>query len=300
MSKKILILYYTQSGQLTNILNNYTNAFRKKGHEVEFICVKPVKDFPFPWTSEQFFSIMPDCVLGRTIAIEDIKLKHTQYDLIVLGYQPWFLSPSLPVNAILSHPSIRSVLSNTPVVAICGARNMWINALQKIKMSLSASKAKLVGTIVLVDKNPNLISVITILYWMFTGKKEKYLGIFPKPGVSDTDMEACHLYGELTEKYMVQGDYRGLQEELLQHQALVVKYNLLFTELKADRIFSIWANFIDKRKNKKTWLIVFKYYLIFALFIVAPILILMNTLLIKPFIKAKIKKQISYYSSVNL
>jgi len=300
MTKKILILYYTQSGQMAEILNSYALAFTQKEHEVERICVKPKEHFPFPWTSEQFFSIMPDCVLGRTINIEDIKLKHPQYDLIVLGYQPWFLSPSLPVNAILSHPSIRSVLENTAVVTVCGARNMWINALQKIKMSLSASKAKLVGSIVLVDKNPNLISVITILYWMFTGKKEKYLGVFPKPGVSDTDIEACKLYGTLTEKYMVQGNYRGLQEELLQHQALVVKYNLLFTELKADRIFSIWANFIDKRKNKRTWLIVFKYYLIFALFIVAPILILMNTLLIKPFIKAKIKKQISYYSSVNL
>ena len=243
---------------------------------------------------------MPDCVLGRTVPLEAFSLKHSTYDLIVLGYQPWFLSPSLPVNSLLSHPGITSVLKNTPVITISGARNMWINALEKIKQSLKTSGANWVGSIALVDKHPNLISVITILYWMLGGKKDRYLGLFPKPGVSDEDIRSCKKLGDITENYLAKENFVGLQEELLANKALIVNYNLLFTESKAGRIFRIWANFIDKRQNKRPWLIVFKYYLIIAIFIVAPILIFMNTIFIKPFIQTKIKKQINYYSGLNL
>ena len=299
MTKRILLIYYSQSGQLGNILNSFSQAFLKKDYEVEVISVIPETPFPFPWTGKSFFSIMPDCVQGRSIKLKEFKPKHQSYDLIVLGYQPWFLSPSLTSNAILEHPNMAPIFENTPVIAITGARNMWMNAFEKIKTSLKAKQANLVGHIVLVDRNPNLISVITILYWMFTAKRDKYLGIFPKPGVSEKDIQSCQLYGELTEKHLQSQQLETLQDDLLQHKALQVNYNLMYTESKAGKLFKIWANFIDKRQNKSFWLVVFKYYLLIALFIAAPIIILLHTILVKPFISKRIYKKIKYFQGVN-
>ncbi|WP_317898291.1 hypothetical protein [Aurantibacillus circumpalustris] len=299
MSKKILVLYYTQSGQLADILNSFVSPLVKAGHSIETLEIHPQIEYPFPWTSKQFFSVMPDCVLGAPTELKPFQLKETKYDLIVLGYQAWFLSPSIPINSALNDSKIRAVLNDTPVITVTGARNMWISALERVKQVLKETNAKHVGNIALVDKHHNLISVITILYWMFTAKRDKFLGLFPKPGVSDADIEHTRVFGALVDKHLSQNDWNGLQDELFVQKSVVVNYNLMYTESKATRLFGIWANFIVKRKNRGPWLVVFKYYLIIALFIAAPIILTINTIFFKPFLRTKTKKQLAYYAGIN-
>ena len=299
MNKKILVLYYSQSGQLGDIINSLTSPLKEAGNTVETILVQPAKAYTFPWTGKSFFAVMPDCVLEKTTELEPIQLKETAYDLIVLGYQAWFLSPSIPCNSILNHPLVKAVIKNTPVVTITGARNMWISAMNVIRKILKELDAKHVGNIVLVDKHANLVSFVTILYWMFTGKRDRYLNLFPKPGVSDADIDNCRVFGGVIEKYLAKTNYDGMQEELVQKKAVEVKYNLMFIESKAKRIFTIWANLIVKRKNRTPWLVAFKYYLIIALFVAAPIILTVDAIFFKPFLSARIKRQKQFFSGVN-
>lgn len=299
MNKKILVLYYTQSGQLADILNSFTEPLVKAGHTVEMLNIHPQDEYPFPWTSKSFFAMMPDCVKGVPTALKPFALKESRYDLVIFGYQAWFLSPSIPANSMLLDPAIRAVLKDTPVVTITGARNMWISALERIKASFKDIGAKHVGNVVLVDKHPNLISFVTIIYWMFSGKRDRLYSIFPKPGVSDKDIADTKVLGGIVDKYLISGDWNNLQAELFANKSVVINYNLMYTESKAVRIFSIWANIIVKRKNRDPWLVAFKYYLIIALFIAAPIILTVNTLFFKPFMRTRVKKQLAYYSGVN-
>ncbi|MEO6720101.1 MAG: hypothetical protein ABIN67_07030, partial [Ferruginibacter sp.] len=270
MSKKVLVIYYSQSGQLGDILNNFTQPLIDAGHLVEKVCIQPENPYPFPWTGKSFFAVMPDCVLHVPTTLQPFQLKETSYDLVVLGYQAWFLSPSIPVNSILNHPSVTQVIANTPVVAVTGARNMWISAMEDIKKILKKANAKLAGNIVLVDRHHNFVSFITIFHWMFRGKKDRYLDLFPKPGISDEDIANTKTFGQTVEKYLHTNNWDDLQAELVQQKAVEVKYNLMFIESKAKRIFGIWANLIAKRKKRTAWLVAFKYYLLIALFIAAP------------------------------
>ncbi|MGB5005549.1 MAG: hypothetical protein WBO39_01325, partial [Ferruginibacter sp.] len=153
MSKKILVIYYTQSGQLENILDRFTAPLIEAGNVVEKVRVHVANDYPFPWTGKSFFAVMPDCVLGVPTELKPFSLSEKKYDLVILGYQAWFLSPSIPANSILLHPSVKAVLKDTPVITITGARNMWISAMQRIKKILKAADAKLVGSIALFDKH---------------------------------------------------------------------------------------------------------------------------------------------------
>ena len=299
MSKKVLVIYYSQSGQLSDIVNSLTTPLTEAGNTVETIQVQPVKAYPFPWKGKSFFAVMPDCVLGVPTELQPIHLKETGYDLVVFGYQAWFLSPSIPSNSILLHPAIKAGLKNTPVVTITGARNMWISAMERIRKTLMESEARHAGNIVLVDKHANFVSFVTILYWMFTGKRDRYLKMFPKPGVSDADIDNCKIFGRVITKYLGTGNYEGMQEELVSQKAVVVKYNLMFIESKAKRIFGIWANFIVKRKNRTAWLVAFKYYLIIALFIAAPVILTIDFIFFKPFLSKRIKRQKQYYTGVN-
>lgn len=299
MSKKILVIYYSQSGQLSDIINSLTGPLKEAGNTVETIRVQPEKAYPFPWSGKSFFAVMPDCVLGVPTELQPFQLKETSYDLIIIGYQAWFLSPGIPSNSILVHPSVKAVLKNTPVLTITGARNMWISAMEKIRKLLKESGSRHAGNIVLVDKHANFVSFVTTLYWMFIGKRDRYLNIFPKPGVSDADIENCRVFGSVVKKYLDTGNYDGMQDELVKQKAVVVKYHLMFIESKAKRIFRLWANFIVKRKNRTAWLVVFKYYLIIALFIAAPVILAIDGLFFRPFLSKRIKRQKKYYAGVN-
>src|SRR4051812_42548443 len=132
MSKKVLAIYYSQSGQLGEIIDNLTRPLELAGATVEKVQVQPSTKYPFPWKGDSFFAVMPDCVHQVPTELAPITLKESKYDLVILGYQAWFLSPSIPVNSILHHPIVRSAIKDTPVVTITGARNMWITAFEKL------------------------------------------------------------------------------------------------------------------------------------------------------------------------
>ena len=299
MGKKVLVVYFSQSGQLEDIVQHFTRPLEDAGCSVEYQRIFPATAYPFPWTGKSFFAVMPDCVNQVPGQLQPFQFKETSYDLIILGYQAWFLSPSIPSNTLLMHPAFAAVAQGTPVITITGARNMWISAMEKIKPTLKQAGGRLVGNIALVDRHHNLISFITIFYWMFKAKKERWLNIFPIPGVSAADIERTGLYGATVNKFLLSGSWEGLQEELKAAGAVQIKYPLMFIESKARKIFKVWAGIISKRKKKTGWLVAFKYYLLIALFIAAPIILTVDAILFKPFLSRRIKRQKQYYSGVN-
>jgi hypothetical protein len=299
MNKKVLAVYFTQSGQLEKIVDSFSVPFEEAGVTVEKVRIRPRNDYAFPWTAGRFFDVMPESVLSIPTELEPFSFRESSYDLVIFAYQPWYLSPSIPATAILNHPVFQAVVKNTPVVTLIGARNMWLNAQERVKKMLQSSGARLVGNIVLQDRNSNLISAVTILYWMLTGKKDRYLNVFPKPGVAEKDIENAGIFGITVSSYLRKSDWSGMQSALIQRKAVEVKSDLMFIEARAGRLFSIWANIIIKRKNRSAWLIFFKYYLLVALFIIAPIVLTINRMLFKPFVLKRISQKKQYYLELN-
>ena len=295
MSKKVLAIYYTQSGQMKEIMASFTAPLIEAGVDVEYAQIKPVEDFQFPWTGGSFFSVMPDCVLGDTRAIEEPSFEQEKYGLIILGYQPWFLSPSIPSNSLLHNEKFKKLIAGTPVVTISEARNMWINAYVRVRKMLGEAGAKHVGNIALFDRHPNPVSFVTIFYWMLTGKKEKYLNLFPKPGVDEKDISGAGKFGQIVAEHLAINSWDSLQDKLLEQKAVEIKYPLMFIEARAKPIFKAWAKIISKRKNKAPWLSAFKYYLFAALFLGAPILLTLDAVFLRPFSSRRIAaKKLSY------
>ncbi len=300
MNKKILVIYYSQSGQLKQIAENFCLPFSSAGYSVEWIKITPENDFPFPWSEDKFFDAMPESVLGLPMPLKNISAQHTTYNLVVFAYQPWFLSPSIPATSALRNEVVKKLLNNTPLVTLIGSRNMWINAQQKVKQLLVEAKANHVGNIVLTDKNPNLISAITIQHWLYSGKKDRMWGIFPMPGVADRDIQSAHVYGEILKTHLESNTLSTLQTSLVEANAVQVRHILMFIEGRAGMLFTIWANAIIKKKNRSLWLKIFKYYLMFALFLLSPIVILIYVLILAPLTLGSIKRKKAYYEGVNL
>ena len=294
--KYILVVSYSQSGQLDEILDNFLIPMQE--FNIERVKISPKTEFPFPWTNTSFFDIMPETVLEEPIALAPFSFKRTQYDLVILGYQPWFLSPSQPITALCKSNSFRQVLKETPVATVIGSRNMWINAQQSIVREVAAAGGKLVANIPLIDKVQNHISALTILHWMLTGKKTKRWGILPLPGVSQHDIISANKYGEPLADALKNDEFEGVQNNILKQGGISIAPSIIFIESKAKRLFNIWAKLIKKKgstpQKRAFWVACYQYYLIFALFVVSPFILIFYFLL-RPLFFAKIRRDRAHF-----
>jgi hypothetical protein len=175
---------------------------------------------------------------------------------------------------------------------------MWIMAQEKIKALLKQNNAQLKGNIALVDRVGNLISVITIVEWMFSGVKKKYLGIFPLPGVSEKDIQESSKFGNVILSSLQENNLDKLQQELVEIDAVRISPYLVTVDKTANKIFNKWSNFIIKKKeSRKSWIKVFKVYLLLAIWLISPIVYILH-ILTYPFKINKIKKEVQYYQGV--
>lgn len=304
--KKILVIHYSQSGQLTDIVNTISKPLYGEKIAVTKYKIEMEEEYPFPWTKPQFFDVFPESFLQKPQRIKPIpsEIVNTKFDLVILGCQVWYLSPSIPVNSFLKTSDAKKILKNTPVVTVIGCRNMWVMAQEKTKVLLKECKAQLVGNIALVDRHINHISVITIVQWMFTGEKKNYLKVFPKPGVSQKDIDDSSKFGEVILEGLNNSNFSNLQSELLKKNAVTIKPFLVLVDKRANVLFGKWANLIHskggpKSKERAVWLKIFNYYLLFAIWMIAPIVFILFLLTYLPYLR-KIKKDKNYYSSIAL
>jgi hypothetical protein len=300
--KNVLVIYYSQSGQLESIARNIAMPlFNSDNVNVIFHEIQLEKPFPFPWNNEAFFGAFPESFLQIPTVLKPVseEIMKTKFDLILLHYQVWYLTPSVPVNSFLKSPEAKILLNNTPVVTINGSRNMWIMAQEKVKVLLKQSNALLKGNIALVDRVGNLISVITIVEWMFSGVKKKYLGIFPLPGVSDKDITESSKFGEVILSSLLENNFENLQQRLLEIDAVRVSSYLVTVDKTANKIFTKWSSLIIKKgESRKFWLKAFKVYLLLAIWLISPIVYILHVIMY-PFKMQKIKKEIEYYKGIN-
>lgn len=300
--KNVLVIYYSQSGQLKEIAQQISLPFLNSNEiNVTFYNIETVKKFPFPWDNDSFFGAFPETFkqIPSEIVAPKQEILQTKFDLVLLHYQVWYLSPSIPINSFLKSTFAQQILNNVPVVTISGSRNMWALAQEKVKVLLKDANAHLVGNIALTDRNINLISVITIVNWMFTGTKNRTYGFLPLPGVSAAEIASSSKFGKIILPYLIKNDYSGMQAELVANGAVEFRWFLISMDKKANKMFKIWSGLILKNPAKrKTLLKVFKGYLFAAIWILSPIVHLIETILF-PIRYFSILKQKKYFQGVN-
>lgn len=273
--KNILVLYYSQTGQIKEIIDSILKPFDKTEFNIDFIEIKPETEYPFPWPADKFFDVFPESKEGISCKLRPIEIKEPdKYDLIILGLQVWYLEPSIPVASFLKS-NYAKILENKPVITVFGVRNMWINAHQEMKRLINNVKGRLIGNIVFADRHNNLISVLTIVRWLFKGKKEasKFL---PDAGVSDNEIKSASKFGIEIQKALQNNRLSDLQGRLENLGAVKVDYHIMKTEFAGSRMFGIWSSIILKRssgniKKRKRLLRLFKYYLYFVIYVISPI-----------------------------
>jgi len=300
--KKILVLYFSQTGQLTEIVKSVLSPVEKSQDiSLVFEELRPKRKFPFPWTSQQFCDVFPESFQEIPCELEPFNFNaDDNFDLIVLAYTVWYMSPSIPVAAFLQSPEAQKVIKNRPVVTVIGCRNMWLLAQEKVKTRIYDMGGRIAGNIVLMDKAKNLVGIATIAYWMFTGKKDRCLKILPRPGVSETDIKDAERFGHILLKGLSKDKIDIDQTVLNEHGAICVLPSYIIFEKRILKVFKIWSNFILQKggpgdPNRSFRVRLFLYYVLVAIFLIAPLATLVS-FVARIVNRKNIKEAVEYFS----
>lgn len=294
---RILVLHYSQTGQLTRAVQSMLSPLAGRT-DVQIIWqnLEPVEAFPFPWGFLRFFDTFPECVHLDPPPIRPVAFApDARFDLVVLAYQVWFLSPSLPVTAFLKSAAAQA-LRNTPVVTFIACRNMWLSAQEKVKDMLNDVGARHIDNVVLVDQGPAWATFITTPRWVLTGKKNGFWGIFPPAGVSETEIVAAARFGRaLAESLpLLQSTSGPLLAGL---GAVKVLPGYVTGEKIAHRSFRLWGALLRALGKpgdlgRRLVLVVYIVFLVAMILTVMPLSIVVRALL-RPLLRKRLDAEVA-------
>jgi hypothetical protein len=298
--KKVLVVYYSQTGQLTSVVKSISQAIESESIQVTYEALRPQTDYPFPWPLLKFLDVFPESVYLDPPRLKPLQVDDAEsFDLIIIAYTVWFLSPSLPITGFLKSPEGKRLLSGKPVITVIACRNMWLMAQEKVKGLLAYAGAHLLDNIALVDAGPSLATFITTPRWMLTGKKGASDGLLPPAGVAEEDIKSAARFGRAI-NHALQQDLEQRNQPLLKGlKAVEVDSRLIASEKIGQRSFAIWGKLLRKigpagDPKRKPVLILYMIFLIVAIVTVVPLNMLLKTLL-SPLTKKRLQQQKDFF-----
>lgn len=304
MKKRVLILYYSQTGQLSDVVHSVAKPLQQ-AENIELVCkcLQPVRPFPFPWPFMQFFDTFPETVYDDPRPIKSLSTATDgEFDLIILAYQTWFLSPSQPTTAFLQSADAERLLRGKPVVTLIACRNMWLMGQEKVKQHLQRLGARLIDNAVLTDPAHSAATFFSTPMWMLTGKKGPFLnGLIDKAGVSKDDIYQAQRFGKAIAEQLPQRDVADNRPMLAGLGAVSVNERLIASEKIANRSFRLWGALLRGLGKpgsllRRAVLVIYIIFLITLILTVVPITAIIKRL-ISPLTAARTAAQRNYYAA---
>ncbi len=299
---KVLVVYFSQTGQLRRVAESVAAPLAQaKDFSVRWSPLKPKKPYPFPWSFFAFFDQFPEAVCLDAPELEPLALqKGERFDLIILAYTVWFLSPSPPTTAFLMSSRGRAVLKDTPVITLIACRNMWLQAQEQTKKLLTDTGARLIDNIVLTDRGSAMKTLVTTPRWMFTGRRDTFWGgFFPRAGIAEEDIVGASRFGRAILAAMRAGPLTADTPIAAGLRAATVDQRLIASEKIARRSFMMWGRLLRRfgRQGdpaRRPMIALWACVLFLLAFTVVPVTIALRTLL-KPFRNESIAQQRHYF-----
>ncbi len=299
--KSVLLIQYSQSGQLSDVARHIVAPLVESPDvEVTVETLKPVEDYPFPWPVLRFFDTFPEAVYLDPPPMRPLSVDPSRrFDLVILAYQVWFLSPSLPVTGFLQSDAAKRLLRDTPVVTVIACRDMWLMAQEQVKGFLSACGARLVGNVALVDEAGTMGSFLATPLWVLTGNRgPRLFGLIPRAGVKPEQIADSRRFGDRIRDVLSRG---GVVDEPRLQNLGAVRLNprLIARERTARRSFLIWGKLLRSLGKQGSALrkpVICLYILFLATLILTflPVSMLVKALL-APLTRDRIAAQKAYF-----
>ncbi|KIA62172.1 hypothetical protein [Nocardia vulneris] len=186
------VLWYSQTGQAREAAEALLAPLHTAGMKLEWVQIRPATEYPFPWTLPQFAGIFPEAVDPRG----HIPVRTTApvtADLVVIAFPVWYLAPAIPIRSLLI--TTADIVAGRDVIGLAVCRNVWCAAAVELAQLVTAAGGRYLGTISAIDTHSPLITAITTVHWLLTGRREAF-GRFPRAGVTDAELTRLTGLGE--------------------------------------------------------------------------------------------------------
>ncbi len=302
--KRILVVYYSQTGQLGEIVDAIVAPLRASAECVVTVArLKSQRPYAYPWSFWGFFNAFPECVYDDPDPIEPLLLADdAEFDLIILGYQVWFISPSLPTTAFLQSAQAQRLLRGKPVITVIGCRNMWLMAQERVKTQLQKLGAHLLDNVALTDRTHGAKTVITTPWWLLSGNKGPYLGgLLPRAGVWQRDIDDAGRFGKTIADEFPKREPGDTRPMLWGMGAVIVHPGLISSEQIVQRSFRLWGKLLracgkPEALLRRLVLALYVVFLVAMLLTVVPVVFVLKTLL-SPLTRKRIAAQRGYFAA---
>ena len=281
--KKVLVLYYSQSGQLKRVIDSFVSNLPDEKIQVDLRAIEPKVRYPYPWSYYEFADEFPEAVHMDGTEVEEIQNLEDDYDLIILGYTIWFLAPSTPIVGFMKSAQAKKIFKDKPVITLIACRDMWVMAQEKMKTLLEDVDAKLIDNVALTDQGKGIYSFITTPRWLLTGKKNEFF-VFPPAGILERDIDMAARFGTRLNEALKQNKEKELKPLLSNLNAVNINGKFIATEIIATRSSKIWGKIIKafgpkKSFGRKIGTTIYSVFLVILVFTLIPLNLLVRKFL---------------------
>lgn len=192
-TRRILVVYHSSTGDVLEVINTLLAAsFGDSRIDITWFELRADRPLTLPASLRALFNTAPETIgVGPAEISVDWSEDRDQFDLIVLGWQVWWLRPSAPVRAFLASP-LRERLRNRDVILVGCSRQMWVSAHHHLVRLVTAAGGRLAANI-MVRYQGSGVTLITTPLKLLTGRPDLFRGLPPAKLRSDElkDVFAC-------------------------------------------------------------------------------------------------------------
>ncbi|MFL0178870.1 MULTISPECIES: flavodoxin family protein [unclassified Mycobacterium] len=184
---RILLLYYSFSGQSLKVLEAAGEVFAQRGCEV----VKAGIEFTDPRYSQRFAQfplrrVWPDMLSvlkaqqrGETGEIRTPDaVRDGEYDLICIGSPTWWKAPAMPIRSFLQTDEARKLLDGKPFVVFTVCREFWQENYAEVCRLAEECGGRYQDEIHLSYPGDPLRSMLALTSYLGSGRyRQRYLGL---------------------------------------------------------------------------------------------------------------------------
>lgn len=199
-SPRVLLLYYSYTGQARKVLDAAGEVFRERGCEVytapiEFTDPRYAERFSrFPMTHvwRDFLGMLPAQTVKATGQIRTPdEVRRSDYDLVCIGSPTWWRDVSMPLRSFLKSSEARPLLDGTPFAVFVVCRRYWRENLNAVRKLAEKSGGRYVGAVHFTYPGDQVRSMLSLTSYLGSGEyRERYLGLkMPPTNVNDDQLE---------------------------------------------------------------------------------------------------------------
>jgi menaquinone-dependent protoporphyrinogen IX oxidase len=197
---RVLLLYYTYTGQALKVLEAAGEVFRDHGCEVQTAGIEftdrrfaeRFSRFPMRRVWPDMLSVFPAQIRRATgeIRIPDA-VRDGEYDLICIGSPTWWRTASMPVRSFLKSDDARKLLAGKSFTVFVVCRRYWRENLTAVRKLAEKDGGRYVGEVHFAYPGDQVRSMLSLTSYLGTGEyRDRYLGVrIPTTNIAPEQLE---------------------------------------------------------------------------------------------------------------